>query len=345
MKTITKLGKAAFLFICLTLSFLMVTSTITALVYQSEFPSLYTNSSNLHIDAVTDKEVYGLGEIVRIYMNLTYFESQVSDGLITVEIDKPTGDPYLFRVAQTEESTIESPKVKIIEVTTTDSQGQYKGSFKRGELAYFKISVKNEDDIERPIFLVMTIYDSYSIPIITTTVYVGSLEPEEGLTIYYSHAIPYTAYAGTAIVYVNVFDKRPRNGGVPYCPEEKVTFAITDGYTPTSGHEMPPNIASTYNISFRLHTNEGKLGNYTVYLNSNYAGEYASNSLIFNVILRGDINEDGKVDIFDAIKLAATFGLTPSDPGWNPKADLNGDGIIDIYDALIFAPNFGRSAG
>ncbi len=57
--------------------------------------------------------------------------------------------------------------------------------------------------------------------------------------------------------------------------------------------------------------------------------------------LQGDINDDGTVDIFDAIILSSVFNSVPDSPRWNPNADINKDGIVDIYDAIILARNFG----
>jgi hypothetical protein len=61
-------------------------------------------------------------------------------------------------------------------------------------------------------------------------------------------------------------------------------------------------------------------------------------------IVLGDINEDGVVDINDAILASHAFGSTPSDPHWNPAADLNEDGQIDIFDFIILVMNFGHTA-
>ena len=57
----------------------------------------------------------------------------------------------------------------------------------------------------------------------------------------------------------------------------------------------------------------------------------------------GDINGDGKVDIFDALALTHLFGTVPGSPKWNPSADLNSDGRIDLFDALILASYFGKT--
>ena len=58
--------------------------------------------------------------------------------------------------------------------------------------------------------------------------------------------------------------------------------------------------------------------------------------------LIGDINGDGIVDIYDALKLAAAFGKKSTEKGYNADADLKFDKLIDIYDALKLAGNFGK---
>jgi hypothetical protein len=60
--------------------------------------------------------------------------------------------------------------------------------------------------------------------------------------------------------------------------------------------------------------------------------------------IRGDIDGNGRVDIFDTMLLASSFTATPDAPNWNPNADLNGDNIIDIFDALILSTAFGAHA-
>ncbi len=55
--------------------------------------------------------------------------------------------------------------------------------------------------------------------------------------------------------------------------------------------------------------------------------------------LRGDLNEDCVVDIFDWVVFQVAFGS----PGQPEHGDLNGDGMIDIFDWMIFQPNFGKT--
>ncbi len=57
--------------------------------------------------------------------------------------------------------------------------------------------------------------------------------------------------------------------------------------------------------------------------------------------LRGDLNGDGMVDIFDIAIIAAAFGAIPTDPNWDARADVNQDLLVDIADAVIVAVQFG----
>jgi parallel beta-helix repeat protein len=58
--------------------------------------------------------------------------------------------------------------------------------------------------------------------------------------------------------------------------------------------------------------------------------------------IAGDINDDGIVDIYDAILFANAYNSKPTSPNWNPNADINGDNIVDIFDAVLLANNYGK---
>lgn len=56
-----------------------------------------------------------------------------------------------------------------------------------------------------------------------------------------------------------------------------------------------------------------------------------------------DLNCNGKVDLFDAVVVGATYGSTPEDPNWNLEADLAPQyGIINVYDAVTMASHYGE---
>jgi parallel beta-helix repeat protein len=103
-------------------------------------------------------------------------------------------------------------------------------------------------------------------------------------------------------------------------------------------------------VTFNWDTSGFVEGNYNVSANISYVTSKndSVNSNIVGGILKvgipGDLNGDGTVDIYDAIKLAGAFNLDPGSLNWNPNSDINGDNIIDIYDAIILAGNYGKTA-
>ena len=73
---------------------------------------------------------------------------------------------------------------------------------------------------------------------------------------------------------------------------------------------------------------------------SNALTHTTANGLFSNSVLIGDLNGDGKVDIYDVATVAIAFGATPENQRWNPAADLNGDGIIDVFDIILVIIRF-----
>ena len=63
---------------------------------------------------------------------------------------------------------------------------------------------------------------------------------------------------------------------------------------------------------------------------------------IFSVSLLGDLNQDGIVNVLDAIQTATAFGSYPGHPNWNEQADINRDGVVNILDVIVLANNFGK---
>lgn len=59
-------------------------------------------------------------------------------------------------------------------------------------------------------------------------------------------------------------------------------------------------------------------------------------------LISGDLNEDCAVDIFDLVIIGSSFGLSPGDPGYDPRADANASGgAIDIFDLVVVGSHFG----
>ena len=57
----------------------------------------------------------------------------------------------------------------------------------------------------------------------------------------------------------------------------------------------------------------------------------------FTIVLNGDLNGDNAVDCTDLEIVRASFGLSPGQPGYDPRADVNGDGVVNAADSAFVA--------
>jgi parallel beta-helix repeat protein len=65
------------------------------------------------------------------------------------------------------------------------------------------------------------------------------------------------------------------------------------------------------------------------------------NRPLVSPFIPGDVNHDGKVDIFDVVKACASYMTIPSDLQWNPHADIAEPyGMIDSFDVIEIAINY-----
>jgi len=61
------------------------------------------------------------------------------------------------------------------------------------------------------------------------------------------------------------------------------------------------------------------------------------------VKIKGDVNNDDKVDMRDIYKAAKAFGSFINHPRWNPQADINQDGKVDMVDIYHIAINLRKT--
>ena len=302
-------------------------------------------SSTLNITVTTDKPVYNLGDNVYIHGNLTLNGTTVSNTLVALQTDDPRGYRFLLRTLTTGNSIANNWTMEILEFFSCDQQGNPKDSFKRGTLAYVNITIRNNANIPKNAVITLNLYYAGMIPFEAFAPYIGPISPGSS-SIIVSVAIPSDAPLRNATAYASVFDKWPKNGGIPYCPEKSTTFTITatsSSSTKTSSNVYTTSTEGTYSITFQL-PKIGYIGNYTTYVSSYYQGQLATNSTTFEIILIADINGDGKVNILDAILLGGAFGSEPGQPKWDSRCDLNDDLNVNILDAIILGRHFGERA-
>jgi len=106
-----------------------------------------------------------------------------------------------------------------------------------------------------------------------------------------------------------------------------------DGANLTFPGELTPVLEHIYN----------EIGNFSVSLNvTDNEGLSSIATANITISLYGDMNEDRTINILDLAFVAVSFGSTPNDPEWNPKADLNHDRIVNIIDVSSVAREFGK---
>ena len=59
--------------------------------------------------------------------------------------------------------------------------------------------------------------------------------------------------------------------------------------------------------------------------------------------IRGDVNGDRGVDLFDAVMVLVAYGSKPGSPNWDPRVDLIKDDKINIYDAVVVCVQYGKT--
>lgn len=322
-------------------------SLLVALLMMLSVVQFVNASPGLNITLTTDRSPpqYYLGETVDVQGNLTWDGSPVPDGLVALQIDDPDDGYFILRTLPTGTPPAEGWIVEILEVIPCDSQGNPKQSFTREKYAYFNVTLQNNQEDPRYVLLCVNIFDAKMVPLHAWVQHAGLMEPGKSRLLF-SYMIPEEAALGNATIYVSAFNALPRNQvarAYPYCPEKSAVFTIENPMRAAPSTSYPE---GTYGLTFKLPWT-GKLGAYDIYATSNYNDEWVYYSTMFKVNpgspLLGDVNEDGIVDIYDAILLALAFGSTPGEPNWDVRCDFNRDDIVDIYDAIILANNYGKT--
>jgi hypothetical protein len=91
---------------------------------------------------------------------------------------------------------------------------------------------------------------------------------------------------------------------------------------------------------------DARLGSREV-IATNPGGQTSSLSSGFGVLFncaRADLDGSGRMDGFDLVAFARTFGGEQSLPGFDPAADFDGDGEIDGMDLALWVPLIGERA-
>jgi hypothetical protein len=293
----------------------------------------------LTLTVATSKQVYNAGETLQIEGNLTHNGVPVPDGLVLLQINNPKNGIWVVRTLTTGGMPSGPFPVEILNVTSTDSSGLPKGLFNRGQDAGFKVAIKNNAGSSYQVLVMVNLYYSNGVPFRLFPIYEGTIDAGAILTAStWPVTIPANAVAGQATAYASISNGLPNETGMAYGPEKNGTFNIVSG----GGVPTPPtNPPGTFTLTIPLTSIPVWLGNYSVYARTYYDFSISSSTSVFTVVLTGDLNHDGTINMKDIAAVARAFGTRPGDPLWNPAADLDNSGKVDMRDVAIVARAFG----
>lgn len=300
------------------------------------------SSVPLLIDVKTGQQIYGVGE--KITVNGTIYYGTPLITLIGIEISDAFDHILTIRTLVSGDSISGNWNVEVLDVTPCDSNGVPKQQFNRGDFAFFMIKVRNNMDSEETITLTLSIYFAGGTAYTASPLYHGPIMPKSTYTTLVSLGIPTNAPLGVGTAYANVYKSRPKNGGYPLCPEKAANFTVTGSGTPLPYIETAPKTArGVFTLYAAAPKTDCFLGNYTVYATAFFYNQQVQDTTIFRLILRGDVNLDGKVDLKDIVLIIGKFGTKKGDPNWQPIYDLNFDDKVDLKDIVISIANFGNN--
>ncbi|MEM7536864.1 MAG: S8 family serine peptidase [Chloroflexota bacterium] len=129
-----------------------------------------------------------------------------------------------------------------------------------------------------------------------------------------------------------ILERRSSNIGAVVCVED-VSCMVTG----EDGFYSFTDVPSTGNITIH----------HPSYLNTarSYTSDEGPNIVMPDVtLLGGDLNQDGVIDILDAVLMGLAWKSQNGDVNWNPTADIVDDGQVNIRDYVVVGVNLGQTA-
>jgi len=131
--------------------FLAIFLVLSLIIYAH---SAFANPA-LTLTVMTSKDIYYIGEEVKINGTLTADGSPVADAAVAIEIDNTTtAEPYLIRSRPTSTDYTGKYPVEIVEVFLSDQWGNPRSSVKQGDVAYFRVKARNNEEIDHYLTLI-----------------------------------------------------------------------------------------------------------------------------------------------------------------------------------------------
>jgi len=303
-------------------------------------------ASLLEIVLYTNSPVYWLADPITVYGYLFYNSTTVSDGIVCMQIDNPLHYPILFRTLPTGTPPSTPESIEITSLFLSDNFGKPKSTVMRNTIAYFNITLKNNNATKLNFNFTISCFDSAQ-GIIDSNYFATSLLAHDTNTMVIPFYLPDRVPTGSAIAYANTFTKQPKDGGYAISKEKSATFTITSiagfsaqGQAQTLAAEGGVHaMAGTFATQFKIPIYHiPGIGNYTIYTSSRYRNQLAKAQTQIRLKV-ADLNGDNKVNVLDLIIIANNIGWT-GPPGGIP-ADVNADGKVNVLDLVITVRFFG----
>jgi hypothetical protein len=220
--------------------------------------------------------------------------------------------------------------------------GTPQNNFRIGEIAYIGVTVYNDAEHSFSAVVIANVYDS-STGSLGVNFLQTSFAPGQTSFVLLPFPLQPLATSGNATAYASIFSDFVENGGIPLSLESEATFTIS-GSAQGGPLSMDQPSRGSYGTALMIHyaPQSNSTGEYAVYVATTYMGKNATQRGQLQMILGGDINNDGTVNLNDLVLLARAYGSKPGDSNWNPPADLNGDGKVSLADLVILARTYGR---
>lgn len=332
---------------------LLLLCTIALILSTSIFESRIHAATGLKLTLSTENVLYGLSDLVVIGGNLTFNDIPVADGLVAIEVLDPSNYHFTFRTARSGSILPTGCPVNFTQFYPSDSVGKPQYTFRRGSSLWIFYVATNHDSVPHYVILPISIYDPDDIPIYATFQSATTLQPGSSVTILFlAMQISSDLKLGTYKVYGNAYSDFPKNFGYAYCPEQVATFTVTGSTSGSGMNTQEQSVQSaqtdgTYTSSSRL-PKIGRVGTYTIYVASHYQGQIAFSSMGVPVVLIGDINDDGMVELMDFFFMSLAYGSKPGDKNWNEKCDIYpwplGDDYVELMDFWLISGHYGDQA-
>ncbi|MCK4478596.1 right-handed parallel beta-helix repeat-containing protein [Candidatus Bathyarchaeota archaeon] len=117
-----------------------------------------------------------------------------------------------------------------------------------------------------------------------------------------------------------------------------------NGYPSGGSHWSDYNGTDLYSGPYQNETGSDGIADAPFVIDGNNTDNYPLTKPWMPVTGTGDLNHDGKVNIFDIVLAASIYGCREGEPNWNPEADLAPKyGVIDLFDLVTIVYHYGQS--